>query len=255
MQRARFILALLPLLVAATVAQEAPMPVIILKLDDLARNGAPKDGAISPRWQKCVDFIEKEGLKASFGIIGSSLEEDAPAYFQWIKDLDRKGFIEFWNHGYKARKGEQDPAEFESASAEEQRAAMEKTQTLAKEKLGLELNAFGPHWSGTNENTEKALEAIPGLTIWFFGPKQPKHYTKVSLERVINLEQPTLVPNFEHFKERFEKLGRQKAYLVLQGHPNSWDDDRFAAFVQIVSYLKAKGCPFMKVSEYVASRK
>jgi peptidoglycan/xylan/chitin deacetylase (PgdA/CDA1 family) len=240
--------------VACAEAAAAKVPVIVLKLDDITRAGAPKDGAISPRWQKCVDFIEKEGLRASFGIIGSSLEEDAPAYFAWIKNLHQKGFIEFWNHGYKSRKGEQDPAEFESASVEEQQAALEKTQKLAQEKLGIELKAFGPHWSGTNENTEKALENIPGIKIWFFGPAKSKISTKVMLERVVNLEQPTLVPNFEQLKERFEKFGRQKEYLVLQGHPNAWSDERYEAFVKAVTYLKAQGCTFMTVSELVASR-
>lgn len=229
-------------------------PVIILKLDDITRHGPPETGTVSPRWQKCVDFIEREGLKASLGIIGFSLEEDAPAYFQWIRDLNRKGFIEFWNHGYRNRRGAQDSAEFESDSMEEQQAALEKTQRLAREKLGIELKAFGPHWSGTNEATEKALENVPGLAIWFFGPRPPRRSTKVILERSINLEQPTHVPNFEPLKARFEESGHRKEYLVLQGHPNSWTDERFAEFERVVGYLKSKGCPFMTVSGYVASR-
>ena len=70
---------------------------------------------VSPRWQRIADFIEKSNLKASFGIIGSSLEEDNPAYFNWIKDLDRRGNIEFWNHGYRDRKAEDKTGEFEGS--------------------------------------------------------------------------------------------------------------------------------------------
>ncbi len=226
-------------------------PAIILKLDDIVRHGPAETGTVSPRWQRCVDFIRQEKLKASLGIIGFSLEEDAPAYFKWIKETAREGSFEFWNHGYKRRSGSADTGEFESDSFEDQRAALSKTQALAKEKLGLELKAFGPHWSGTNEATRKAMEAVPGLTIWFFGPKA---YSRTSLERAINLEVPTHVPNFEKVKAGYERSGHAKPYLVLQGHPNSWSDDRFADFVKVVKYLKAKGCAFMTVSEYVASR-
>jgi hypothetical protein len=45
-------------------------------------------------------------LKASFGVIGFSLEQDNQAYFDWIKNLDKKGNIEFWNRGYRNRKAE-----------------------------------------------------------------------------------------------------------------------------------------------------
>jgi peptidoglycan/xylan/chitin deacetylase (PgdA/CDA1 family) len=225
-------------------------PVIILKLDDIVRHGPAETGTVSPRWLRCVDFIRQEKLKASLGIIGYSLEEDAPAYFKWIRDTAKEGPFEFWHHGYKRRTGTEDTGEFESDSFEDQRAALAKTQALAKEKLGLELRAFGPHWSGTNETTRKALESVPGITIWFFGPKA---YTKTTLERTLNLEVPTHVPNFEKVKAGYERSGHAKPYLVLQGHPNSWSDERFAEFVKVVKYLKAKGCAFMTVSEYVAA--
>lgn len=233
---------------------DQPVPVIILKLDDITRNGARGNQPISPRWQKCVDFIDKEHLKASLGVIGYSLEDDAPAYFQWIKDLNQKGFIEFWNHGYRDRKATDKQGEFESNSLEEQRAALEKTQRLAREKLGITLTAFGPHWSGTNATTAAALAQIPDLQSWFYGPDPTNMSQKVVLDRNLNLEQPTFVPDFAKFKAGYERFGHEKPYLALQGHPNQWDDHRFAEFVKIVQYLKAQGCPFMTVSEYVASQ-
>lgn len=42
-------------------------------------------------------------------------------------------------------------------------------------------------------------------------------------------------------------------YIVLQGHPNQWDDKRFEDFTKVVRYLKEQGCPFMTASEYVES--
>ena len=91
------------------------------------------------------------------------MEEDNQAYFNWIKHLHKSGLIEFWNHGYRNRKATDKTGEFEG-SFEEQKDALRRTQELAKEKLDIELRAFGPHWSGTNEGTAKAMEEIPEIT-------------------------------------------------------------------------------------------
>ena len=130
---------------------------------------------VSVRWQRVTDFIQQNKLKASYGIIGWSLEQDNPAYFRWIKDLHNSGDIEFWNHGYRDRRAEDKTGEFEGPYAE-QKAALEKTQRLAKEKLGIELRAFGPHWSGTNSDTAKALDGIPEIKMCFYDPKGAKQF-------------------------------------------------------------------------------
>ena len=228
-------------------SSEAKSPqVVILKLDDVVGGGWQADKPVSDRWLRVTDFIEKEDIKASFGIIGYSLEEDNPYYFNWVKKLQKEGRIEFWNHGYKNRKGEDPLGEFEG-TYEEQKESLVKTQKLAKEKLGINLTVFGPHWSGTNEATEKALSEIPEI-------KMVYHYTdhagKYVFPRIMAIENPTHVPDFEKFKATYESSAKDKPCLALQGHPNSWDDDRWANFVQIVVFLKAQGCVFMKPSEY-----
>jgi hypothetical protein len=52
-----------------------PAQVIILKLDDVMAYGAG-GSPVSPRWQRVADFVQKSNIKASFGIIGFSLEQD-----------------------------------------------------------------------------------------------------------------------------------------------------------------------------------
>ena len=225
-------------------AEETPQ-VVVLKLDDVVTDNAP-------RWQRVTDFLEDNDLKASYGIIGYSLEDDNPAYFKWIKDLHAGGRIEFWNHGYRKRLASDKAGEFEGFY-EEQKKSLERTQTLAREKLGIELKTFGPHWSGTNEATAKALKEIPEITMWFYGSSQ--NSGKFLFKRVLTLENPTHVPNFEKFKTRYEQVARNEKCLALQGHPNSWNDERWDNFVKIIEYLKAQGCVFMMPSEYVASQK
>ncbi len=225
----------------------APAPVIILKLDDVTRSGAHGQAPVSPRWQRVADFVEREKIKASFGILGYSLEEDHEAYFTWIKDLAKRGSIEFWNHGFENRADR-----FKGTPLAEQKEALLKVQRLAKQKLGLTLHVFGPHWGPTDKNTEAALAEIPEIRVWFFGPPRPQG-GQVSLERTLNLEATTFVPDFEKFKDGYERFGRLKPYLALQGHPNAWTDERWENFVKIVGYLKDKGCTFMTPSQYVAS--
>lgn len=225
-----------------------PAPVVILKLDDVTRNGAKGSSPVSPRWQRCVDFLTQEHLAASLGILGYSLDRDAPAYFQWIKDLDKSGSFEFWNHGYEDKANP-----FNGPSLESQKTALEKTQRLAREKLGITLTAFGPHWGPTDANTDTALAEIPEIKVWLFGPPHPKG-RQIVLGRIINLEQPTFIPNFEKVKADYDNKGRQQPYLVLQGHPNQWDDQRFGEFVKVCKYLQSQGCKFTTISQYVKSK-
>ncbi|OGV70153.1 MAG: hypothetical protein A2283_06580 [Lentisphaerae bacterium RIFOXYA12_FULL_48_11] len=241
--------------VKAEDAKEQKPQVIILKLDDMCTHGAKNGAVVSPRWLKVIAFLEERKMKASIGIHGFSLDCDNQQYFDYLKELNKKGF-EFWNHGYKNRTKADIKGEFEVDSIEEQKASLEKVQKLAKEKLGVELKAFGPHWSGTNESTDKALDAIPEIKyIFFYGPKDKNVSSKIILERNVNLENPTFVPDFDKFKAVYEKSGTKREYIAMQGHPNQWDDKRFAGFEKIIDYLAGRGCVFMTVSGYFDAKK
>jgi len=217
-------------------------PVIILKLDDLT--------GITPRWQNCLDFLKQEKVKASFGIIGYALEKKNDVFFKWVRDLHDEGQIEFWNHGYKMRTSQDKSGEFESDSVAEQTQALLRTQQLAKEKLGLSLSAFGPHWSATNQATIEALKAIPEIKIVFYYTAGEKRDWFV-FERFLNMEQPTFVPNFDFVSKQYEASAHEKPYLCFQGHPNAWDENRFEQFKKVVLFFKSKGCRFMTPSEYL----
>jgi peptidoglycan/xylan/chitin deacetylase (PgdA/CDA1 family) len=223
--------------------------IILLKLDDVVARRV-SSSPVSPRWQKVADYLKANNIKGSFGIITESLEKDNADYFQWIKDIQKEGLIEFWMHGYKMR-GAKDTGEFEQGTWEEQKAILEKGEKLAQEKLGFSLPAFGPHWSGTTEETDRALEAVPSVKIWLYGPAKPKHFSRLSIERVLALENPTFVPDAEEFKELYEKHATKKVVLVLQGHPDQWTDERWNGFVAIIEFLKSKKVVFLTPSEYL----
>ena len=92
-------------------------------------------------------------------------------------------------------------------------------------------------------------QGISEIQIWFYGPEDSK---KFILPRFLSLENPTHVPDFTKFKAAYERVGHDKKCLTLQGHPKSWNDERWDNFVKIIEYLKSKGCVFMTPSEYMA---
>lgn len=222
-------------------------PIIILKLDDVTK--------VTKNWQQCADFLKEENVKASFGIIGNALEKDDPQLVKWIKDLHASGRVEFWNHGYKNRTNADKIGEFESDSTEEQLKSLKRTQELVKEKMGITLAAFGPHWSGTNQQTIEALKGVPEIKSVFYYTASPDGSWFV-FKRYLDMEQPTFCPNPEAFIKGYESGANKKPYLAMQGHPNSWwKPERFENFKKIVRFLKEKGCKFMTVSEYLESVK
>ena len=239
---------------AAPGAAASPQPqVVLLKFDDVTTNGAHGKAPVSPRWQKLTDYLTANQIKGSFGIICYSLEKDAPAYFEWIKNVQAAGLIEFWLHGFRERTNADKQGEFEVGTAEEQRAIFRKSEDLAQAKLGFSLAAFGPHWSGTTDATDEALAGSPAVQIWLYGPKRPKFFRGLSIERIMALENPTFVPDPKKFRETYERAGAKAPVLVLQGHPNAWTDERWAGFLEIIAYLRTQHVVFMTPSEYRAS--
>lgn len=239
-----------PLQAADAQPNSSPPQIILLKLDDvIARRVGSK--SVSDRWLRVYDYLKANAIKGSFGIITESLEKDNPIYFQWLKDVQKEGLIEFWMHGYKMR-GAKDQGEFEHGTTEEQRAILQKGEDLAKAKLGFSLPAFGPHWSGTTDATDEALEAVPDVKIWLYGPAKPKFFSRLSIERVLALENPTFVPDPVKFKTLYEKNAAKREVLVLQGHPDQWTDTRWAGFLEIIDFLKSKNVVFKTPSEYLA---
>jgi peptidoglycan/xylan/chitin deacetylase (PgdA/CDA1 family) len=234
---------------AAESPPNASQQIILLKLDDVVAAHSGK-APVSARWQRIADFLKTNNIKGSFGIICESLEKDNAAYFQWIKDIHDAGLIEFWCHGYHM-KSASEPGEFDHGTVEEQKAALEKSERLAKEKLGFPLPAFGPHWSATTEATDEAVQAVPEIRIWLYAPPGLKYFNRLALERVMGLENPTFVPDPAKFKATYERSPSKREVLVLQGHPDQWDDTRWAGFVEIIEFLKSKNVVFSTPSDYL----
>ena len=242
---------------SVTVAEgtsELPAPkLVILKLDDVVTGGDRQ-----PRWQRVADFLEQKKIKSAMGIIGYSLVNDDPAYFKWITDRaipeqvidkntidpEKPRYVEFWNHGFYQRRSNDDFAEFEG-TFEEQVHALSQTDKLATEKLGLTLTAWGPHWCGTNANTDRALAEVPNIRLAFGHPARAEHFKGFLFKNRIDIEYPTHNTDFETFKKNYLEKKDNFDYFFLQGHPNSWDDKRWENFVKIIEYLETENVRFV----------
>lgn len=244
-------------------AAEAGKPLVMLKLDDLVRSGKTAEATVSPRWQKVTDFLRAEGVKANFGIICESLDGDCPGYVAWLKQLTGDGMIELWDHGwYGSLPKDQVTAvrqgEFLGATAEEQRVLLERSFRLVQEKTGIAMIAYGPHaapLAGADAAAAyAALAQLPQIKlVFYYGPPTGTATSVVVAPRLMELEKPLFMPNSANVRASFEAKGHALPLITLQGHPNQWDDARFAEFAAAVHYLKEQGCRFVTVHEYLAT--
>ena len=236
-------------------------PLIVLKFDDVKQF---KGGDVHGRWKRLADYLEKKQIKGGFGVLCETLNEATPQYVQWFADRRKAGFIEFWFHGYDHATHTVEGVkfnEFNKRSYEEQKERTAKSQALAKEKLGFAFTAFGPPGgvgSGSfDANTLRVMAEDPDIKVMMYpqpfdtiGREYDSSGKLKILDRVwsVNLESAVGVPGFQAFLNGYA-ANPEREYFVLQGHPASWDDARFAEFERIIDFLVSQKAVFMTPSE------
>ncbi|MFH1498313.1 MAG: DUF2334 domain-containing protein [Verrucomicrobiota bacterium] len=229
---------------ALSAAAETKPLRVVLKLDDTW----VVDGRLSERWQRIDDFAAERGIRYTVGVICKSLEGDHPEYIASLRAMAESGRAELWHHGYDHKAWEVDGKklrEFQGSGYEHQLAHLQKAQALGKEKLGVTFTTFGAPYNATDADTVRALAEIPELTVWMFAPRKvvTSLFTTPQISAV-NIEHPVHKPDFEQFKLGYAQH-KTDPYLVMQGHPMSWDDAAFAEFARIVDFLLAEGAEFV----------
>lgn len=219
---------------------------IILKADDIRYDA---EHILPPRWQTFIDYIETHHIQAGLGLIGNSLEGDHPRYFTRLNELHNSSHFEIWHHGYDhvlkgTNKRGEIYHEFFNTSFDHQLEHLQKTQTLAKEKANITLRTFGAPGNGIDETTCDALSHLTDIKVWLYGDPDGHQF---NLKRTINLEYPTHNPDFASFQEHYKS---DLPCLVLQMHPNSWDDQRFEQFDKIMQFLLHQNTTFVLPYDY-----
>lgn len=226
---------------------------IILKLDDLVRN---KSGGVAREWQQFVDFTKKNQIKSNIGIICNSLEADDPAYSQWIKDQLATGLFEFWNHGYDHKEWQENGktyTEFKGPSYDQQKEHINRSNELAREKLGITIKTFGAPFNAIDATTVRVLQEQQDMKLVLWQEKSELPADMRSLQRVVsaNLESPVFNPNYERFVEGYVH-NRNLNYFLMQGHAGSWGKpERFQNFVSIVRFLQNQKAEFVTMAPFL----
>jgi peptidoglycan/xylan/chitin deacetylase (PgdA/CDA1 family) len=249
----------------------AKPPIIILKLDDLSQ----KEGTLLPGFVQMEKILSERNIKGSFGLIcavtwkgAQSLEESGEEYLNWVKKLHASGQIEIWFHGWDHAGHTVDGelySEFNGRTFDEQKARFDRAQKLAQEKLGFTFKTFGPGGTKSkhphsNDDTARVVATDPHIHIYFKDPKSEAEQKiaaegKVTfLHRVpgVSIERAVGEPDFNWFLKGYAQKPDTECF-VLQGHPNTWDDAKFAEVTKIIDFLIAQNAVFMTPSEYVAT--
>lgn len=232
-------------------ARPPRLPRIVIKLDDVFHH----EGRLPERWQRVVSFAESRNLKISAGVICNSLEGDHPRYFAELRRQVATGLVELWHHGYdhaRWTEGDVTYCEFRHTDRAHQLDHLVRAQRLAKEKLGVTFTTFGAPYNATDDTTVELIgSSMPEIRVWLHGDIQKSAGKFIgSFVPAVSLEKPAHKPNYPALVEGFEaERGKGHRFIVLQGHPHSWDDNAFAEFVRIVDFLVAQGCLFIHPSE------
>jgi peptidoglycan/xylan/chitin deacetylase (PgdA/CDA1 family) len=233
---------------SATAMETAQRPVVVIKADDLRYY--PNDAVFGAGWNRFIAFAQEKGIRISIGIICDSLDQDAPEYFEKIRQLNDAALVEFWNHGYHHRRDRETGfSEFRGPDYETQLETLLISQALAREKLGFPFHSFGAPFNAVDQNTVKALRQIPELNSWLYGINDAALLPgQVVLDRSVRVEQPVHYPNYEVFTADFLK-DSNRPYYVLQVHPGGWDEERLEVFGEIVAFLLQRDAEFITPSE------
>ncbi len=236
-----------------TPEQKATKRYVMLKLDDLVNRGE-KQGP-PWRWIELANYFKEKGLHASFGVIVKSIENDNPAYNEWIRKtaIENGGNIEFWHHGFTHAmnfdfNGKKCVAEFSGPDEAYMMDAFSRAMNAFREKTGLTFRTYGAPGNATDATGRKVLEAHPDIKVWLYGDAR-NPAGKLVLRRSLNLEHAVGKVDYQTFLRAYQNQ-RMRDYLVLQGHPMMWDAARLEAFKQIVEQLQEDGWIFVTPYEF-----
>jgi hypothetical protein len=184
-------------------------------------------------WKNYIKFSYDQNISTDFGIVGNSLKylSKNSTFVKETKILlsNNNGI---WNHGYYHMLDE-----FKNRSLKSQVFSISNTNLLLKKLFKIKNITFGAPGNNIDENTNKAI-INSGNNIWFFGNKKDNKY--ISLDRIIDVEEPTGSPNFKFFTNEVSNLKNKKIdIIILQIHPNKWKENDYLEFSDSLELLSS----------------
>lgn len=225
--------------------------VVIWKLDDV-RAGEKK--RLVPGFKRVADWAKAEKTVVTMGVICDSLVHPNADDVAWLKAnaVENGGVVEFWHHGWDHRSWTDEAGhpcwEFKGPGQATQAKHLKDAAEVFKKTTGLTFRTFGAPFNQIDESTSAAMDAVPELTIWMYGPKHDAK--RQVLGRSLNIEVATGKVSYERFAQDYTAK-RPTGPLVLQGHCGLWDDASFQDFVKVAALLKKEGWITLTAAQHV----
>ena len=227
-----------------TYSEEAP--VVILKLDDFGKSSTLDS------YNNLLHLFEEYGITGGFGLIGSYFDELTEDEKQKVVNAVEKyteAGIEIWHHGYL-----HSTTEYNANGGDDyetQKANFGKTMDIAKNYFGITIRSFGSPYNHAGDTAIRMIqENYPEITNYMFLRSDPNGIANLPIfNEGCAIESETGVLDAAAFIANFESQKATGKYLVVQGHPNSWDDNELSQLELIIRYLLASGVTFMTPAE------
>ena len=103
---------------------ESDKRVVIIKADDFR--------GPNHKWQHFVQLAQDKDIKVSIGIIANNFPLYDKSVVKWVREQQKSGRVEFWNHGWDHNrwkdKGGKKISEFANSGYEHQKINFDKSQ-------------------------------------------------------------------------------------------------------------------------------
>lgn len=236
-------------------ALRAEDKVVIWKLDDVK---AGEKARLAKGFKRVADWARAEKTMVTMGVIVAPMSKPSAEDVEWIRAnaVENGGPVEFWLHGWDHGSSTDASGaktyEFQGPDTATQAKHLQDACALFTKTTGLTFHVFGAPYNQIDAHTPAALDTVPDLRIWMYGPKvDPK---RTVIPRSINMEVATGKVSFAKFLEAYNAKP-QKGPLLLQGHCGMWDDASFSDFTKVAELLKKDGWKTLTCAQYAESLK
>lgn len=217
---------------------------IILKLDDVIVKNGNSNGLPT------LNYIKDKKIKASFGLVASRNDASTLSVFDDFlnaKNEDGERLIEIWNHGY-----DHINPEFDGTDYAYQKQHFNDADQILNNLLRIKMSTFGAPFNHTDETTNLVISENSNYKLVFFTyPAPDSNLGIINLKNRVNIENGTGNPEFDFFVSNYNNYkDNYSDYMVLQGHPNVWNENHLNEFKKIIDFLIAENCEFILPFDY-----
>lgn len=243
----------------SSIYELTPNMVVIIKADDLEN--------MTSNWERFIDVVETNTICAGIGVISSHVTDSTSIqrirHLALLKQRGGDAIIEFWNHGYD-HSGDNNQTEFWGTSVEDQIKHIQKSQQFFTDSLGIKCVTFSTPFNRTSAETYQALSYFPEIKILMTARKteiyEPYKWVEIRGKEE-TLQSPYIRLNILFLSVKNVPLTQIKQHIhsvapngcvVVQIHPNLWDNKDFTDFQKMIDLFKRKHVQFMTPQQYYA---